>query len=73
MEKRVGVYHKSEVWTEDVMSYFGEFVNEEQAEELLRRSKESGYFEIMHEIRGKLLAMEYSVPFRAVYRRTKDG
>jgi len=68
----VGVYHKTEIWIDDVMNYFGEFVNEEQAKKLWQESKGNGYFETMHNIRSKLLDMGYSVPFRAIYRRTKD-
>ncbi len=68
----VGVYHKTEIWIEDVMNYFGEFVNEEQALKLLQESRGSGFFEVMHEIRNKLLDMGHCVRFRSVYRRTKD-
>ena len=33
---RVGVYHKKEIWIEDVMEYFGEYVTEEEAETMLK-------------------------------------
>ena len=72
MVEKVGVYHKTELWIDDVMDYFGEFIDKEQASDLLQESKGIGYFEVMHGIRSKLLDMGYSVPFRAVYRRTKD-
>jgi len=70
--RNVGVYHKTEIWLEDVMNYFGEFIDKEQANKILKESIGDGYFETMHKIRSKLLDMGYSVPFRAVYRRTKD-
>ena len=70
--RNVGVYHKTEIWLEDVMDYFGEFIDKEQANEILKESIDDGYFKTMHKIRSKLLDMGYSVPFRAVYRRIKD-
>lgn len=71
---RVGVYHKSEIWTEDIMDYFGEFIEEGEVSELLKMARYAGgegYFETMHEIRRILLERGFSVPFRSVYRRTK--
>jgi hypothetical protein len=77
MEKdsgNVGVYHKNEIWIEDVMNYFGEYVDKEQAMVLLNSciGKGDGYFGVMNEIRNRLISMGYSVPFRAIYRRVKD-
>lgn len=69
--RRVGDYHKDEVWVEDVMDYFGECIDEEYAKEMLKQCP-GGYFEIMNKIRSILLDRGYSVPFRATYRRIKD-
>lgn len=56
----------------DIMDYFGEFMNEEKAEELIRKVKGGhSYFEEMNGIRDMLREQGYSVPFRAVYRRVK--
>ena len=70
----VGVYHKTEIWIEDVMNYFGEYVDEKQAIELLKEAGrlQEGFFGTMHEIRRILIERGHSVPFRAVYRRIKD-
>lgn len=71
-QRRIGVYHQNEIWVADVMSYFGEFVSEEEAIQMLEKEKGNSYFETMNSIRSILINRGYSVPFRATYRRTKD-
>lgn len=68
----VSMAHQDEIRVEDIIDYFGEFLDREQAEVMLRRVGSGGaYFEAMHRIRGILKDKGFDVPFRAVYRRTK--
>lgn len=71
-EGRVGNWHKKVIWIEDVIDYFGEYMSEEEGEELLKENMSKSYFKTMNRIRDILLEKGHSVPFRSVYRRTKD-
>ena len=55
---------------EDVMDYFGEFMDEERAEYWAERVEGGSYFDKMNKIRDMLVESGYSVPFRAGYRRS---
>lgn len=55
----------------DIMDYFGEFIDEEKAEKLIKEIDGHSYFEKMNKIRDMLVRDGYEVPFRAVYRRIK--
>lgn len=61
----------NEVKVKDVMDYFGEYLNEEQAEQVIELVKGSSFFEKMNGIRNILLRGGYDVIFRGVYRRAK--
>jgi hypothetical protein len=63
----------------DVMSYFSEWVrDEEEADEIMREveregwNRSMGYGEIMREFRQKLLDRGFEVPFMCGFRRCKD-
>jgi hypothetical protein len=69
---RVSQDHLDEIRVEDIMDYFDEYINVEQAKVLLMSlGSGGGYFETMHRIRGILKEKGFDVPFRAGYRRTK--
>ena len=73
-ERRVGIYHKREIWVEDVIDYFGDFVDRDEARELIERvsGRSNNYFKSMSDIRDILIERGHSVSFRSVYRRIKD-
>jgi hypothetical protein len=57
---------------EEVMSYFGDYMNIERADMLVREIKGKSFFDSMNRIRDILLEEEHSVPFRSVYKRIGD-
>jgi hypothetical protein len=56
---------------EDVISYFGEYLDKSSASDIMDRVNGNSYFELMNKVRDKLIEEGYSVPFRSVYRRVK--
>ena len=65
----MGRRNKQVVRVIDLMDYFGEFINEEQAEDILRRTSGVVGFAFMNGVRDMLKAQGHDVPFRSVYRR----
>ena len=56
---------------EDIMDYFGEFVDEDRAKKFIEEIKGDSYWDKMNSVRMILISEGYSVSFRSVYRRTK--
>ena len=61
-----------EISVEDIIDFFGGFLDRPQAENMFRRVGSGGVlFESMHRIRSILIEQGHNVPFRAAYRRRK--
>lgn len=56
---------------EDIIDYFGEFVDEGRAKEFIEEIDGDSYWDKMNSVRMVLMSEGNSVPFRAVYRRAK--
>ena len=56
---------------EDIMDYFGEFVDEDRAKKFIEEIKGDSYWDKMNSVRMILISEGNSVSFRASYRRAK--